>query len=366
MGQSAFFDTESPLMLRPTLFALLLTSTATHVLAAPEKVPLWEIKSWVTGCDNLRNCHALSAPSGVDEDDYSSLTLHIWHQAGPEGFLRLRFDHRGEPLDFSTMRLDGQPLELELTRDLAVQLADQGGDEPVQSFGVIEDAAARRWLQRLRNGQRLQVPGDDDAHVSLNGLSASLLLMDAVQGRVDNVSALARPGNRPTSEVPFRAAAPILRAFPSAPSLSTAERTNLQAAAVQAVTGTDTEMTPEANVGVLTASQALSVVRYDCAAYNCEFDVTGRQRQAPYEATALNLQPLPLDGAALEGSVGYDEKTGTLSYFYKQRGVGDCGAGASWVFDGKAFQLSEFHMMPRCTGVAYGDWPSLWTAQPAR
>jgi hypothetical protein len=60
-------------MLRPALLALLLTGTATF-------------------------CHAISAPSGVDEEDYSSPTLHLWHQAGPEGYLRLRFDHRGEAL----------------------------------------------------------------------------------------------------------------------------------------------------------------------------------------------------------------------------------------------------------------------------
>ncbi|WP_460084667.1 hypothetical protein [Pseudomonas sp. H2_G03] len=76
-------------MLRPVLLALLLSGTATLAQAKPETVPLLrEIKEWVIGCDNLRNCHALSAPSGVDEEDYSSLTLHIWHQAGAEGYLR--------------------------------------------------------------------------------------------------------------------------------------------------------------------------------------------------------------------------------------------------------------------------------------
>lgn len=188
-------------MLRPAFLALLLTGTATFAQANPETVPLLrEIKNWVTGCDNLRNCHALSAPRGVDEEDYSSLTLHIWHQAGPEGFLRLRFDHRGEAQDLSTLLLDGQPLGLELTRDLHIELDDQGGDPEVQSYGVIEDAAARRWVQRLRNGQRVQLPGDEQAHVLLSGLSASLLLMDSVQGRVDNVTALAgRARTRPAS-----------------------------------------------------------------------------------------------------------------------------------------------------------------------
>ncbi|KTC44191.1 hypothetical protein AO262_25220 [Pseudomonas fluorescens ABAC62] len=353
-------------MLRPMLLAVLLTGTAAQAFAqAPaETVPLLrEIKNWVTGCDNLRNCHALSAPSGVDEEDSSSLTLHIWHQAGPEGHLRLRFDHRGEALDLSTLRLDGQPLGLELTQDLQVELDDQGGAPDVQSYGVIDEVAARRWLQHLRNGLRLQLPGDEQAHVSLSGLSASLLLMDAVQGRVDNVTALARPGQAPASAVPPHMPIPVLGKFPAPPALTAQEQVGLVAAALQAVKPQEGE--PEAKAGALTAQQAMTVTRYDCAAYNCEFDVVSRQRQAPYAETPLQLEPLPLDGAALQGSVGYDEATGTLSYFYKQRGIGDCGAGGVWVFDGKGFKLSEFHMMPRCTGVGYGDWPSLWTTAPA-
>jgi len=352
-------------MLRPAILALLLTSAAAPAVAQPpaESVPLLrEIKQWVVGCDNLRNCHALSAPSGVDEEDYSSLTLHLWHQAGPQGYLRLRFDHRGQDVDLSTLLLDGQPLGLELTRDLHVELDDQGGDPEVHAYGVIEDAAARRWLQRLRNGERLQLPGDEAAHVSLSGLSASLLLMDAVQGRVDNVTALARPGKRAASEVPPRAPTPVLRRFVTPPSLTTQEQAGLVAAALQAVKPEEGES--EAEAGALTAQQAMTVVRYDCAAYNCEFDVNSRQRQAPYETTSLDLEPLPLDGAALQGSVGYDEASGTLSYFYKQRGIGDCGGGGSWVFDGERFRLREFHMMPRCTGVGYGDWPSLWSTLP--
>ncbi|WP_460069397.1 DUF1176 domain-containing protein [Pseudomonas sp. H2_E05] len=317
-------------MLRPVLLALLLSGTATLAQAKPETVPLLrEIKEWVIGCDNLRNCHALSAPSGVDEEDYSSLTLHIWHQAGAEGYLRLRFDHRGEALDLATLRLDGQPLGLELTRDLHVELDDQGGDPEVRSYGVIEEAAARRWLQALRDGKRLELPDDKDAHVSLSGLSASLLLIDAVQGRVDNLTALARQGKGAASAVPARLPTPVLRKFPGAPALTAQEQAGLVAAALRPITpevnGTGGE--PEASAGALTAQQAMTVVRYDCAAYNCEYDVVSRQRQAPYAETTLQLESLPLEDAALQGSVGYDPATGTLSYFYKQRGIGDCGGG---------------------------------------
>lgn len=355
-------------MLRPAFLAMLLAGISPHVLAQPatETVPLLrEIKNWVTGCDNLRNCHALSSPSGVDEEDYSSLTLHIFHQAGPEGYLRLRFDHRGEDLDLSTLLLDGQPLGQALTRDLHVELDDEGGDPEMHFYSVIEDAPARRWLQRLRNGQRLQLPGDENAKVSLSGLSASLLLMDAVQGRVDNVTALARPGKAAASEVPARQPTPVLRKFPTAPALTAQEQAGLAAAAIKALTNTDTEMKPDAEAGALSADQAMMVVRTDCAAYNCEYEISSRERKPPYTETLLSIQPLPLDGAAFEGSVGYDETTGTLSYFYKLRGIGDCGAGGVWVFDGKAFQLREFKMMPRCTGTPYGDWPALWTTLPA-
>ncbi|WP_339496982.1 DUF1176 domain-containing protein [Pseudomonas sp. EA_15y_Pfl1_P101] len=353
-------------MLRPALLALILTgATAPAFAQAPsETVPLLrEIKEWVVGCDNLRNCHALSAPSGVDEEAYSSLTLHLWHQTGPQGYLRLRLDHRGEPVDLSTLLLDGQPLGLALTRNLHVELDDQGGDPEVQSYGVIEDASARRWLRRLRNGQQLQLPGDEHAHVSLSGLSASLLLMDAVQGRVDNVTALARPGKGAANEVPPRLPTPVLRTFVSPPPLNAQEQAGLVAVALKAATPEEGDS--EAQAGALTAQQAMTVVRYDCAAYNCEYDVNSRQRQAPYAETPLNVQPLPLDGAALQGSVWYDEASGTLSYFYKQRGIGDCGGAGCWVFDGERFQLSEFHIMPRCTGVASGDWPALWSTTPA-
>ncbi|WHT78647.1 DUF1176 domain-containing protein [Pseudomonas rhodesiae] len=354
-------------MLRPVLLALLAGSSAqAFAQPASERVPLLrDIKEWVVGCDNLRNCHALSAPSGANEEDYSSLTLHIWHKAGPQGYLRLRFDHRGETADLSTLQLDGQPLGNDLTQALQVELDDQGGDPHVQSFGVLDDAAARRWLQRLRDGQRLQLPDDVDAHVSLSGLSASLLLMDAVQGRVDNVTALARPGKGAASAVPARLPTPLLRPFPGAPALTAEEQQALVAEALKGETAQEDSPPPEASAGALTASQAMTVLSYDCAAYNCEYEVVRRARQAPYAQTALQLESLPLDGAALQGSVGYDPATGTLSYFYKQRGLGDCGAGAVWLFDGKAFQLSEFHMMSRCTGVAYGDWPSLWTTAPA-
>lgn len=221
-------------MLRRSPFGPVAGRYHPQALAQPpvETVPLLrEIKQWVIGCDNLRNCHALSAPSGVDEEGLQLATLHLWHQAGPEGYLRLRFDHRGQAVDLSTLRLDGQPLGPDLTRDLHVELDDQGGDPDMQSYGVIEE----------RRGVCCSVCAMAGACSCQGGrghtaerLSAALLLMDAVQGRVDNVTALARPGQR--EEVPPRLPTPVLRRFEAAPPLSATEQAGLVAAALQAVT----------------------------------------------------------------------------------------------------------------------------------
>ena len=53
---------------------------------------------------------------------------------------------------------------------------------------VAEGADAQAVLAELRNGVQLRMEGERDyeAVVSLSGLSAALLLMDAVQGRVDS------------------------------------------------------------------------------------------------------------------------------------------------------------------------------------
>lgn len=361
-------------MLQRTLIALLLVSAAGQALAqnTAEKVPvLRQTKDWITGCDNLRNCHALSAPSGEHGTQYSALTLHVQRRAGADGPLEIRLDQRGEPAELSALRLDGQPLEPSLLEALVLLPEKKGAQTEVTRYEIADPARARQWLERLRNAAELRLAGNDEAWVPLNGLSAALLLMDAVQGRVDGVTALWRPGPRAASEVPARPLPAQLRAYPGAPALTQAERTRLSAAAAKLATPAtpnDDEdyvaAEPQVEVYPLTAQRALTVVLSDCAAYTCDYQISSWSRSDPPQWKALHRQAVPMENADGSGGAHYDPETGVLSTYYLTRGIGDCGETAQWLFDGETFQLSDYRKMPTCNGLSSGDWPRLWSIAP--
>ena len=352
-------------MLRLTLITLMLFGSVAQAQAGAEDVPLLrQTREWLTACDNLRNCHALSAPSGQKGPEYSSLTLHVTRRSGPQESLRLRLDHRGAPLGRFELLLDGQPLSLELQAGMAVELDDQGRDAHLQSYAVIMEDDGRKWLQQLRNAQLLQMAGEEQASVSLSGLSAALLLMDSVQGRLDGVTALMRPGPRPANEVPPRQLAPAPRAYSAAPpALSEQERARITAAVLKDQVGAMGEADkPRVEVYPLTAQRALTVLYSECAAYNCDYQIGSRSRSNPAKDQPLKRQPAPLEVEDV-GSVSYDPKSGLLTTFYKLRGLGDCGDQSQWLFDGQGFQLMDFRRMPLCSGLRSSDWPALWNSR---
>ena len=202
------------------------------------------------------------------------------------------------------------------------------------------------------------------AEVSLAGLSASLLLMDTVQGRLDTHGALYRPGNRADSQVPSPPAAPELFPYPAPTPIGEAERQRIAAALMSATRdewhaeGVDGEA--EAQAYALNEHEALVVIRSGCAAYNCDFALYRVSRHAPYRQRELQIEPLPLGYSGLTGGVSYDEETGTLSYLMKGRGIGDCGDSGNWLFDGERFQLQFLRVMGRCADIAPEAWPVLW------
>lgn len=333
---------------------------ATTAQAAPEQVPLYrEIKDWVVACDNLRGCEAISAADGFD---YRPLSLNLQRAAGPRAPLQLSL-HYAEAGGYTPLQLDGRPLasagRLRLTEE------DDG------AALLAEGADAQAVLAELRNASQLRMDGEREyeAVVSLSGLSAVLLLMDAVQGRVDTQGALYRPGSRPDSEVPAAPPAPELRAHPGVTPLSEHESQAI-AAAVMAQTRDqwaeeDMGGEPEAEAYALNEREALVLIQTWCAAYNCDFAVYRVDRQAPHAQRDLQLDPLPLGHDGLSGWVSYDSDSGELAYLYKGRGIADCGEAGSWRFDGARFQLASFSYLGRCAARNPGEWPVLWrVAEP--
>jgi hypothetical protein len=320
----------------------------------PEAVPLYrEIKDWVVACDNARRCQALSAR----ESDYSPLRLLLSREAGPDGQLQLRLVYAGQTQYFPLL-VDERLLPDALTN--ALQLVPAENELILESRGE----AARGLLAELRNGDRLRiaVDGDDEALVSLSGLSAALLLMDSVQSRQDSRSALYRPGVRADSEVPPPPPVAKLPAYPGTAPMPADEAERIVQAVLQASRDPQQEEEMgEAPVGeafALSASEALVLVRNWCAAYNCEYSLYRVLRKPPYEGVELRLEPLPLHGSEPSGWVDYDPQTGILQYRIKARGVGDCGEAGSWRFDGERFRVQSYQLMSRCAGSP--EWPQLW------
>lgn len=360
-------------MVQRALMVVLLTACSVQALAqsAGEKVPLLrQSKEWITGCDNLRDCHALSAPSGQYGVEYRSLTLHILRRAGADDALQIRLDQRGEPMPLSTLLVDGVPLEPQLLDALVPLPGKTAEQNEVTRYEVNDPIRVRQWLEQLRNGQELKLPGNEEARVPLDGLSAALLLMDSVQGRVGGVTALWRPGPRLASEVPARAQPVQLRGYPRAPELTAQERRQISAAALKlASPGTpnddeDYVLEPQVEVYPLTARRALSVVLSECAAYTCDYLISSWSRSNPPHLEALQRQALPMGNADGSGGAHYDSGTGVLTTYYLARGIGDCGETGHWLFDGQGFQLTDYRQMPSCNGLPSSDWPRLWSSAP--
>ena len=325
--------------------------------AAPEEVPLYrEIKDWVVACDNQRSCQAISAGQ---TSDYSALRLSLRRDAGLTGQPQLRLVYAGETQYFPLLA-DERLLPNALTNALRLVPAEN------ELVLETEGAAAFDLLAELRNAGRLRmaVDGEEEAVVSLSGLSAALLLMDSVQGRLDTRGALYRPGTRADAEVPPPPPLAKLPAYPATTPMPADEAERIRQAVLRETRDPQQEEemgeAPVAEAFALSASEVLVVVRSWCAAYNCEYALYRVQRKPPYQEVELRLDPLPLHGSEPTGWVDYDPQTGILQYRVKARGVGDCGEAGSWRFDGERFQVRSYQLMSRCASGNPGEWPTLW------
>ena len=114
----------------------------------------------------------------------------------------------------------------------------------------------------------------------------------------------------------------------------------------------------------LDARTSLVPVAHPCGngAYNYYssaflIDEIGRVRPAKFDTD----KPNPKDGENM-GLVnsGYNPKTRRLGSFMKGRGLGDCGAGQEFVWDGTRFRLVEQTVMGECRGSV--DYIRTWRA----
>jgi len=312
-----------------------------------------EFRDWVVTCDNLRSCVA----EGADQAN-PSLIVRFSREAGPHGVASLAVFGMTGDADAIQLQLDEKPLRL--TR---ADWYSDGTDEEL-SFQTDGQGEIHTLIDALRTGHRL---ASGDASASLDGLSAALLLIDDVQGRVDTDTAWIRRGHRLPDTVPEPPAAPSVVARPfHGPAMRGSERTAVVAAVVKKShtldDDCDVEVSERKNAQAERLSEKDALVLLECyrGAYQSSFYAYRVPIAHPELAQLIPLPSIP--GRApfdMITSAEFDPATGALSHAAKGRGIGDCGETAQWLFDGRQFVLTAMSSQPRCLGL-WREYPVLW------
>ncbi|MGY2235277.1 DUF1176 domain-containing protein [Pseudomonas gingeri] len=346
----------------PLIF--LMAAVVTSVNAA-EDVPLERsIKDWIIGCDNTRACTAIGAVPVRDDIGTTTFSLRVTREAGPQGDLRVGvFSYnatRGQPtLDGKSLKNRFEPGELKAGK--------------VSEVFALTGTNADALIAELRNGRELILPIEGGTSVaSLNGMSAALLLMDSVQGRVGTQDALISKGPGPGSSV---AQAPVAPPLPGwrAPVALAPRRAKEVADTVMAATRKEWQedlsegVAPKAQAYALSADQALVIIQTGCGAYNCFYNIYQAPLDHPEQARKALIAEVPnLPEREPLGSVDFDPATGELSSEALAMGMGGCGTALRWRYDGTGFTLTRAAEMNTCMGLEQTDWPVLWRTEASR
>jgi hypothetical protein len=331
-----------------------------------------EVKDWVLACDNTRICFAKY--DVADDANAGGGYLSLARDPGPAGGLvvSLEATEDGAVPDPRTLTLDGQPLPANPAWKI---------DANAQTAN-LDGAAAPAFVHAIAGGKTLAYSdGQTTTTVSLNGMTAALLAMDQDQGRLDGVTALARPGPKAASAVPAALPVPILHAAPAAKPLGGAAAFAAEVRKVQAGLlrqhDCEADMSHNDQAAALNDQDAIVLLGCTQGAYQAGVMTFRAPRDAPQKAVQLilPLQPtmkasdIPADARGeYVAEDGWDAKTATFVESDKGRGLADCGQSTEWVFDGAAFRVDSFNRLDRCGGGPPGDWPTLYrtTISPAK
>jgi len=278
----------------------------------------------------------------------------IRREAGPAGATTVELGLEQHDVGRIEVRVDGKTVT-------AANAAT--ADQRIDFHGADAEAIARAMV----NGKAMAIAGKGGnlASVSLKGSSAALRYVDAAQGRVDTVTAFAAAGSKPASVVPAAPALPHVKAvIPTVLPASTIGKA--QRAALIKAAGCEGEESPgdgEFDVVALDKGRKLVLVPCGSGAYNAMtvpmlIGADGKATVAPFDGNPGFAGGD--DGQLNLVNAGWDAKSGELSTFAKGRGVGDCGTGETYVWDGSRFRLIDAESMPECRGTT--NWITIWRA----
>ncbi|WP_437886997.1 DUF1176 domain-containing protein [Phytobacter sp. V91] len=317
---------------------------------------------WQVTCNNQNFCLARNV------GEHHGLVMTIGRSAGAHTDAALRIDLGGkgltptsEPPVAPRLRLDDAPLVL---------ATDHWQITP---WHLMTDDAATitAFLKSIQEAQTISLQ-DGKETISLVGLKAALLFIDAQQKRVGSETAWIKKGDDPPLSVP---PAPALKEVvltnPSPTPLTQQELNDLLDYGNWRMTNSQCSLDPgrrEVRVAALTDDKALLMIDCEAGAYNTVELAWMVSREKPISSRPLRLK-LPFTPASGNNEMElmnavFDEKTRELTTLAKGRGIADCGVMTRWRFNGQRFNLVRYAEEPNCDNWHGPDaWPTLWVTR---
>ncbi len=321
---------------------------AAIALAAPQPGTLRTFRDWTVGCDNGRVCQAVALLPENGEGATLALKRGPEERAASEIWVTLRSEGAESP---AFLAVDGQRFALAL-------------DAATQSLRVRDGQNVARLLGQATRIEALDERGRVLGVVSTRGSAAALLAMDVDQRRTGTIGALVRRGS--ATRVPPAPALPVIVSPPASARPARA----LDEARVRQLLGADLTQCEDAQgLDVTTvrldARNSLVLATHPCGngAYNVfstpyVVDERGRATRALFDHEP-GMQA-ECDGATLVAA-DWDRATRRLTSFVKARGIGDCGSGQTYAWEGSRFRLVEQTVMGECRGST--DYITTWRAR---
>jgi hypothetical protein len=314
-------------------------------------------KDWIVACDNTLSCEAIALHK--EDGDEEALLLSVSRDAAT-GSVEVQLSGADSAGNRYRVMIDGRVISSGALRKEGFPSVVISGAEALK----LTRAMAKGKLLTLDDGR-----GDNLGNASLTGSAAALRYIDTTQNRAGTSTALEiagrkslRPKYMPMPAITVKRIIPTEK-VPDAAAL--VELVEGSPCATERLNVTEDSAYSLGEVG----GKAKTLVLISCGAgaYNISYvaytgvaDANGKWRFTParfdYESGALtedkSLQYLT--------NADWDSATQKLVSFHKGRGLSDCGAGETYVWDGVMFRLVSAEGMSECRGSL--EWLTLWTA----
>ncbi|MFZ2553747.1 DUF1176 domain-containing protein [Psychrobacter urativorans] len=323
-------------------------------------------EDWQVVCDNTLTCRA----AGYTKEEYLDHPASILLVAEPKKAL---------PKAYVTV----------LTSD--EKSASVSGDNPStvelwlndKSYGAIRDdqlnaEQTKQIIRHARINTKIELRGGNASWIiSDKGMSAVLLKLDEVQGRVGTSLALVSQDSANKQTPKSAKAKPIVRKSDDylaqdKKQLDAKKLAYFQANinkwididAVQFVgsadkTGDCELINPSSEAAINIAEYAASSLGWDFIPINANYTLAshlcwrGAYNIGVGYWTINNANPSKPQFITSSGTEYYD---GEISAIHRDRGIGDCWNSKTWVWDGKRFAMTEDSSSGMCRGFVGGAW----------